>query len=403
MTIDNEDGEREKLTWMGAYNVGTRTPNDDIVTSTNVKRVDLTSTDVITQIIPNAEMTMTIDNEDVVSENLTWIELYNVATQTPDDDIVTYKSLRHCNHLMKSRIEQLEKQLMHLNLRFEFRFIESSDDKVYAHTGIASKAVFDILFETMSKIKFNYNQGWVVEKIPPKDQLLMTLMKLKLNLRYFDLAQRFGCSISTVCNIVRTWVLALHEIIFVQLMSKIPSRKKNRNCLPLAFASFEDCRAVLDATEMRCDKPNKMDMQKVTYSAYKHYNSWKSLVGMAPNGVGTFFSELYPGSVSDKRIVEHCGIIEQLHLGDLLLADKGFLIEDILPYGVILNVPPLLTTAQFTREQVRITEQIAKARVHVERLMKKIKYFEILQYIPSEMFNIATEVFQVSGYFVIRL
>ncbi|CAH2006762.1 unnamed protein product [Acanthoscelides obtectus] len=38
--------------------------------------------------------------------------------------------------------------------------------------------------------------------------------------------------------------------------------------------------------------------------------------------------------------------------GDMILADKGFLIKALLPAGVPLNIPPFLTTPQFTESQV---------------------------------------------------
>ena len=55
-------------------------------------------------------------------------------------------------------------------------------------------------------------------KIPLEDQLLMTLMKLKLNLRDLDLGERFKTSRSTVCNVVKTFVYALHQILFVSML-----------------------------------------------------------------------------------------------------------------------------------------------------------------------------------------
>ncbi|KAG4078482.1 hypothetical protein HA402_009194 [Bradysia odoriphaga] len=223
----------------------------------------------------------------------------------------------------------------------------------------------------------------------------MTLMKLRMDLRNFDSADRFKCSIATVSNIVRSWILAMHEILFVQLMQDIPSREQNKRSLPAVFKEFSNCRIVLDCTEMFTDKPNKMFQQESIYSPYKHHVTFKPLIGIAPNGVATYASIFYPGSTSDKKIVEHCGITHQLYIGDLVLADKGFLIKDVLPYGVSLNVPPFLMTPQFTREQVRRTEAIAKARVHVERTINKVKNFRILKYTPSEMFHIASELFQV--------
>ena len=62
----------------------------------------------------------------------------------------------------------------------------------------------------------------------------------------------------------------------------------------------------------------------------------------------------------------------------MILADKGFLIKDILPAGVDLNLPPFLTTAQFTPEQAVQTRTIARARIHVERAIRRIKCWKIL-------------------------
>lgn len=90
-----------------------------------------------------------------------------------------------------------------------------------------------------------------------------------------------------------------------------------------------------------------MTTQKSTYSNYKHYHTLKALVGVSPNVV-TFCSDLFPGSTSDKMITLHSGLLTQLECGDL--ADKGFLIRDILPIGIHLNIPSFLDTLQFTKE-----------------------------------------------------
>ncbi|KAG5871417.1 hypothetical protein JTB14_004579 [Gonioctena quinquepunctata] len=167
-----------------------------------------------------------------------------------------------------------------------------------------------------------------------------------------NLAQRFNISQASVSNIIIPWVHVLQEILFKKLMAKIPERKKNRSCLPNCCSTFTNCRIIIDCTEIYTMASRKsMTEQKVTYSSYKHRNTWKGLIGVAPNGVITYISGLYPGSTSDKKIVQHCGILDQLAAGDLILADKGFLIRDILPPGVMLNLPPFLTTAQFTPQQ----------------------------------------------------
>ena len=94
-------------------------------------------------------------------------------------------------------------------------------------------------------------------------------------------------------------------------------------------------------------------------------NSLKALVGVVPNGAITYISKLYPGSISDKKIVEGCGILTHFLAEDLILADKGFLIEDIVPVGVSVNIPPFLQHGKFTRSEASATKEIAKCRIHV--------------------------------------
>ena len=51
-----------------------------------------------------------------------------------------------------------------------------------------------------------------------------------------------------------------------------------------------------------------------------HY--FKVIVGVAPNGVITYISKLYPGSVSDTAIVQQSGLLNHLTAEDLVPADK---------------------------------------------------------------------------------
>nr|CAI5837474.1 unnamed protein product [Callosobruchus analis] len=83
--------------------------------------------------------------------------------------------------------------------------------------------------------------------------------------------------------------------------------------------------------------------------------------------------------------------------GNLILADKGFLIADILPQGVSLSVPPVLTTSQFTPQQVVKTRTIARAKIHVERAIGRMKCFLILNSIPQNLLSQATKIFHVCG------
>ena len=50
-------------------------------------------------------------------------------------------------------------------------------------------------------------------------------------------------------------------------------------------------------------------------------------------------SEAYTGNISDHEMVKRSGVIHVFHAGDLILADKGFTIHDLMPQGVSVNLP----------------------------------------------------------------
>lgn len=114
-------------------------------------------------------------------------------------------------------------------------------------------------------------------------------------------------------------------------------------------------------------------------------NSFKVLLGVSPNAVITYVSPLYPGSTSDKAIVKNSGILQHFKAGDLILADKGFLIQDIIPKGVSVNIPPFLMDKKFSVSEIKATKRIAKCRIHVERANARLKDFKILSFIPSSL------------------
>ena len=74
-------------------------------------------------------------------------------------------------------------------------------------------------------------------------------------------------------------------------------------------------------------------------------------------------------------------MLDKLDYGDNLMADKGFNISDLLVIkGSKLVIPPFLRDkGKFSKRNCRSTSGIAKARIHVERAIARIKDFRILQ------------------------
>ena len=117
------------------------------------------------------------------------------------------------------------------------------------------------------------------------------------------------------------------------------------------------------------------------YSRYK---------GVLPPG--TFISQLLTGHISDREIVNL-----PFDRGDSVMADKGFIVEDLLPFGVSLNIPPFLRSkGQMSPQEVVETQSIASLRIHVERGINKIKNFHIWDSIvPFTMFGVVNQMWSV--------
>lgn len=345
----------------------------------------------------------------LVSENtaqcrkeLNW-DVPNVELLSNDDLESCNTSVQHCSKcsVNEARINELQnentklkEELATLKKRmFNFEIIVENEDLCKHYCGLSAK-VLKILSELLLKISENCKWN-SVNVLTYNDQLLLTLTKLRRNLSNQDLAFRFGVSGSTVQSVFTTTVQLLHQILFVQFMGTIPSRVKNQMFIPKCFQPFPSTRIVIDCTEVSCDVPKNMAKQKTIYSNYKEKCTVKFLICCAPNGCITYCSSAYPGSTSDRAIVEHSGILSQFVAGDLILADKGFLIAGLLPPGVSLDVPAYLDTPQFTANEVVSNRTSSRGRIHVERINSRVKHFQILKHFPRTLFSSCEQIVQL--------
>ena len=295
---------------------------------------------------------------------------------------------------ISGKIEEMEKSY--------FRFKNLTAIKVKQYTGL-EKQIFEAIIAMIQRFSpLNYWSGKPVTSISIEDQLLILLMRLKLDLPYFDLARRYTVSQTTIQNIVMTFLHAPHEIFFEGMMDSLPSQQKNRCSLPESFGDLANCRVILDCTELRIEAPRK-DLQAATaaYSNYKHYLTAKYLIGVSPNGAITYISKGFPGSTSDKIVTQQSNIISHLNAGDLILADKGFLIHDLLPKNIFLNLPAFLCgKTQFTKEEAVFSRKIAGCRIHVERAIYRLRSYKILDYVNIPLRPFIDKITQVCAVLV---
>ncbi|XP_012563808.3 uncharacterized protein LOC105848303 [Hydra vulgaris] len=232
------------------------------------------------------------------------------------------------------------------------------------YTGFESYNLFKVLLEYLepaaSKLiywgsntdldkttDFNCNKKGRVRIMSSESELFLVLTRFRLGLLIEDMALRFDISSSHVSRIIVTWTDFLHSQMRMLPIwaTKQTVKEKNPKCFK---EKYESTRVILDCTELFIEMPTSFRSQSATFFNYKHKNTGKGLIGVAPNGAITFVSDLYCGR-------------------DSVMADRGFDIADDLPKNVSLNIPPFLNgKAQLSQEDENETRKIAAVRIHVE-------------------------------------
>ena len=214
----------------------------------------------------------------------------------------------------------------------------------------------------------------------PIDELFMFLCRLKCGFLSDDLSVRFNVHKSTVSRKNITWSNYLYFLLGG--INIWPSREKIMQHMPEVFKlSYSKTRVIIDCTEIFTERPSSLALASKTFSTYKSHNTWKGLVGIAPHGSITFISSLYSGCMSDVEITKRCGLIELMERGDQIMADKGFVLNNVLKdTGVSVATPHFLCSdGQFTASQIEDNQKIASLRIHVERHIKRVKEYKLLQ------------------------
>ncbi|XP_049524146.1 uncharacterized protein LOC119453496 isoform X2 [Dermacentor silvarum] len=248
---------------------------------------------------------------------------------------------------------------------------QGCEAKVIFYTGMPNFTQLNSLFEVLeSHVSHNVNNS-----LSKFQEFILFLMKLKLNLHNVDLGFRFGVSEATVCRIFDKWLHCAYCRLKTQIVW--PDRTALRRTMPQAFydAFGDDVSVIIDCFELKIERPSSFLPRSETWSQYKGSNTAKFLIGIAPTGVVTFISEGWGGRTTDRHITEHCGLLDYLLPGDVVLADRGFNIsESVGFYCARLHIPAFTRgKKQLSAEEVESTRKLANVRIHVERVIGLIR------------------------------
>ncbi|XP_016112059.1 uncharacterized protein [Sinocyclocheilus grahami] len=288
------------------------------------------------------------------------------------------------NEELKREIEDLRKQLEQakVNSRFGLQRFAGSDEDIRFYTRFATYKHMMAFWEqiepsthrmirvTSSKVTRETGLYVKTRALPAIDEFFLFMMHLALGLKQKDLVP---------CNLV-VWL----------------PKERVRAYLPEEFENFRDTQVILDCTELRCQTPSSLLLQSEVFSNYKSHCTFKALIGMAPHGAVTFVSGLYAGSISDRELFKQSGIIDVLTPDMAIMVDKGFLIDNLVPCKI--HRPAFVTKGtQMSAGEVIHTQSVARLRVHVERLIRRVKEHKLFDaVIPLSISGSINQLFAVS-------
>ena len=308
-------------------------------------------------------------------------------------------SLKIENNLLKNQLKMLRTNPAHHSTTtqvLDITDVKDDDVKCRFYTGLVWLQVM-ALWEFLGPAKYKLTMWGSSMKNPesspskrpgpsrklsPMNQMFVLLIRLRLGLLHQDIAYRFQVSSSYISRCVLTWIQFLyHEFNDSLRPLMFPTRDVMKAELPKCFKKYKNLRVIIDATEFFVQSPTHFEEQGNMYSSYKAKCTFKVLIGIAPKGSCVFVSNAYEGSISDNQLTIQSGFLDQINPGDLVMADRGFTIREMLQArGANLNIPPFLgKRSKFTAQEEAETKKIAKGRIHVERFIERLKKFRLFQ------------------------
>ena len=190
---------------------------------------------------------------------------------------------------LTSEIAQTKSQLAKQEM--SEHFFKFDDDKVRFYTGLQTYQILMLIFGFIQPhIYVNARSA-----LTSFQQVIMTLMKLRLNLPVQDLAYRFGTSTSTISRVFTLVIDVMYKRLHFLL--RWPTREELRSTMPMEFRTHFGTKVavIIDCFEIFIDRPSNLKAQAQTWSNYKHHNTIKFLIGISPQGTIVFISKAWGG------------------------------------------------------------------------------------------------------------
>lgn len=266
------------------------------------------------------------------------------------------------------REKELFEELQETKSRLRWEGISQSSSHIKYYTGLPDAATFDWILGLCSEKPIAYHCKWRVNTLSLADQLLMTLMMLKLNIERKFLGYWFDVSVGTVSNVERTWLSLLYnELYSVFFIDPLTDRRKD---FPQYFSVEMESRCFYGFVEV--EKGHHFEKTAVV----------KGILGVSSSGSIISASKLY-ANMNESDIIKESGVTDLLLEGDFLLEGGTYVPSESLCSEDYCNyTPPSL-------------QVFNKGQSLIEKAFYRIKEYSIIEHIPVALASVASEVWQV--------
>lgn len=215
--------------------------------------------------------------------------------------------------------------------------------------------------------------------LPFREQLLMTLIWLRLYLVLEALGYLFGVDKSSASRYTNSLLPVLRQVGEETLGWPEPPKRGQSKNLDKVRQEHPDLFAYVDATEQRIRRASNDEQQKEDYSGKKKQQTRKTQIIVNETGIVRDASHSSPGSKHDRKLFSNSGAAAKIPKETTVGGDCGYQgIQDDLPDHSVITPFKKSKHHPLTDEQKLLNQEFSRGRIIVENTLCQFKHFGVL-------------------------
>jgi hypothetical protein len=221
--------------------------------------------------------------------------------------------------------------------------------------------------------------GGRTPELDERDQILLTIVWLRVYPTHEVLGYLFGVSDSTVSRIIRRVLPVLEQDGRDRMRMPDPGRKRRRS-LDQILQDTPELAVVIDSFEQKVQRPKDKNERDDYYSGKKKAHTLKSQVTVDEDtGAIIDVSDSVPGPTADIKLLEASGVMECLPKGVGGIGDLAYVgIDKLHPQGLGASPRRKPRGKPRPQEDVVYNRAFSRRRIIVENTIGRLRRYQSL-------------------------